>query len=172
MALHHETMMTSEDKTFLKPMVKPCSSDSERHLPFGNKSWDKTVNLPILYTFILRTCGNLHRFWLKNILYAVNPAKITLAEAPFPNAGKLFFGKDIRKMAADNADTVRNLQETFKPATPTNALAIQTTVEKISSKKRKILSGCRHRNLFFHQTKNKFQGQQQPFLGRQSNGSR
>ena len=46
------------------------------------------------------------------ILYAINPAKISLAEAPFPNAGKQLFGNDITKIAADSADIVRNLQKT------------------------------------------------------------
>ena len=45
------------------------------------------------------------------ILYAINPAKISLAEAPFPNAGKQLFGEDITKIAADSADIVRNLQK-------------------------------------------------------------
>ncbi|CAB3979010.1 Hypothetical predicted protein [Paramuricea clavata] len=45
------------------------------------------------------------------ILYAINLAKISLAEAPFANAGKQLFGKDITKIAADRADIVRNLQK-------------------------------------------------------------
>ena len=45
------------------------------------------------------------------ILYDINPAKISLAEAAFLNAGKQLFGNDITKIAADSADIVRNLQK-------------------------------------------------------------
>ena len=45
------------------------------------------------------------------ILYAINPAKISLPEASYPNAGSLLFGNDINKLAADSADISRNLNK-------------------------------------------------------------
>ena len=42
------------------------------------------------------------------ILYAINPSKISLGEAPSPNAGKQLFGNDFTKIAADSADIVQN----------------------------------------------------------------
>ena len=87
------------------------------------------------------------------ILYAINPAKISLAEAPFPNAGKQLFGNNITKIAADSADIVRNLQKNLNQQHP------QTP----SSKKRKISSSClQAKSLFFQHAKNRFQSQQQP----------
>ena len=61
---------------------------------------------------VLRRSKNLH---------AINPAKISLAEAPFPNAGKKLFDTDITKIAAEGADIVRNLQKNLNqehPQTP------------------------------------------------------
>ena len=46
-----------------------------------------------------------------SLLYAINPGKISLAEALCPNAGTLLFGNDINKLAADSADISRNLQK-------------------------------------------------------------
>ena len=43
--------------------------------------------------------------------YAINPSKISLAGALYPNAGTLLFGNDINKLAADSADISRNLQK-------------------------------------------------------------
>ena len=45
------------------------------------------------------------------VLYAINPKKVSLAEASHPNAGKQLFGNDISKIASDSADILRNLQK-------------------------------------------------------------
>lgn len=45
------------------------------------------------------------------VLYAINPKKVSLAEASYPNAGKQLFGSDITKIASESADITRNLQK-------------------------------------------------------------
>ena len=52
------------------------------------------------------------------VLYAINPSKISLAEALYPNAGTLLFGNDINKLAADSADISRNLQKNLASRQP------------------------------------------------------
>ena len=45
------------------------------------------------------------------VLYAINPKKVSLAEASYPNAEKKQFGSDITKIASESADITRNLQK-------------------------------------------------------------
>ena len=45
------------------------------------------------------------------VLYAINPKKVSLAEASYPNAEKQLFGSDITKIASERADITRNLQK-------------------------------------------------------------
>ena len=45
------------------------------------------------------------------VLYAINPKKVSLAEASYPNAEKQLFGSDITKIASESADITRNLQK-------------------------------------------------------------
>ena len=50
------------------------------------------------------------------VLYAINPKKVSLAEASYPNARKQLFGNDISKIASDSADISRNLQKNLSIA--------------------------------------------------------
>ena len=52
------------------------------------------------------------------VLYAINPKKVSLAEASYPNAGKQLFGNDISKIASDSADISRNLQKNLSQSHP------------------------------------------------------
>ena len=52
------------------------------------------------------------------VLYAIDPSKISLAEALYPNAGTLLFGNDINKLAANSADISRNLQKNLASRQP------------------------------------------------------
>ena len=45
------------------------------------------------------------------VLHAINPRKVSLAEASYPNAEKQLFGSDITKIASESADITRNLQK-------------------------------------------------------------
>ena len=45
------------------------------------------------------------------VFYAINPKKVSLAEALYPNAEKQLFGSDITKIASESADITRNLQK-------------------------------------------------------------
>ena len=53
-----------------------------------------------------------------NVPYAINPNKISLAEALYLNAGTLLLGNDINKLAADSADISRNLQKNLASRQP------------------------------------------------------
>ena len=72
------------------------------------------------------------------ILYSINPSKISLVEAPFPNAGKQLFGSDITKIAADSADIVRNLQKNLNQQHPQSSSWSKPQLKKYQAKKRKI----------------------------------
>ena len=72
------------------------------------------------------------------ILYAINPTKISLAEAPFPNAGKQLFGYDITKIAADGADIVCNLQKNLNQQHPQSSSWSKPPLKKYQAKTRKI----------------------------------
>ncbi len=52
------------------------------------------------------------------VLYAINPKKVSLAQASYPNAGKRLFGSDITKIASDSADISRNLQKNLSQSQP------------------------------------------------------
>ena len=71
------------------------------------------------------------------ILYAINPTKISLAEAPFPNAGKQLFGYDITKIAADGADIVCNLQKNLNQQHPQSSSWSKPPLKKYQAKKTK-----------------------------------
>ena len=51
-------------------------------------------------------------------MYAINPKKVSLAEALYPNARKQLFGNDISKIASDSADISRNLQKNLSQSHP------------------------------------------------------
>ena len=106
------------------------------------------------------------------ILYAINPAKISLAEAPFPNAGKQLFGNDITKIAADSADIVRNLQKNLNQQHPQTPSWSKPLLRKYQAKNEKFRPTGPNQNRYFQHAKNRFQSQQQPFRGKQNNGSR
>ena len=73
------------------------------------------------------------------VLYAINPSKISLAEALYPNAGTLLFGNDINKLAADSADISRNLQKNLASRQPsTQNYSTGANFQKYQPKKRKI----------------------------------
>ena len=74
------------------------------------------------------------------VLYAINPSKISLAEALYPNAGTLLFGNDINKLAADSADISRNLQKNLASRQPStqNYSTGASNFQKYQPKKRKI----------------------------------
>ena len=72
------------------------------------------------------------------ILYSINPSKISLAEAPFPNAGKQLFGSDITKIAADSADIVRNLQKNLNQQHPQSSSWSKPQLKKYQAKNEKI----------------------------------
>ena len=72
------------------------------------------------------------------ILYAINPAKISLAEASFPNAGKQLFGSDISKIAADSAEIVRNLQKNLHQQRPQTPSWSKPQFKKYQSKNEKF----------------------------------
>ena len=52
------------------------------------------------------------------VLNAINPKKVSLAEASYPNAAKQLFGSDISKIASDSADISRNLQKILSQSQP------------------------------------------------------
>ena len=105
------------------------------------------------------------------ILYAINPTKISLAEAPFPNAGKQLFGNDITKIAADSADIVRNLQKNLNQQHPQSSSWSKPPLKKYQAKNEKFRSTSFAPNRHSYQAKSRFQFQQQPFRGKQNNSS-
>ena len=74
------------------------------------------------------------------VLYAINPSKISLAEALYPNAGTLLFGNDINKLAADSADISRNLQKNLasRQLSTQNYLSGASNFHKYQSKNEKF----------------------------------
>ena len=105
------------------------------------------------------------------ILYSINPSKISLAEAPFPNAGKQLFGSDITKIAADSADMVRNLQKNLNQQHLQSSSWSKPQLKKYQAKNEKFRSNSFAHNRYSHQAKSRFQFQQQPFRGKQNNSS-
>jgi hypothetical protein len=106
------------------------------------------------------------------ILYAINPAKISLAEAAFPNAGKQLFGSDITKIAADSADIVRNLQKNLTQQRPNTSSWSKPQFKKYQSKNEKFRPVPFGANRFPQgKAKGRFQFQQQPFRGKQNSNS-
>ena len=59
----------------------------------------------------------------------------------------------------------------LKPETPTNAFVVNATVD-IKQKTEKFRPTVFNQDRYFHQAKNRFQGQQQPFRGKLNNDSR
>ena len=59
------------------------------------------------------------------VLYAINPKKVSLAEASYANAGKQLFGNDISKIASDSADISRNLQKNLSQSHPFSTYRFQ-----------------------------------------------
>jgi hypothetical protein len=108
---------------------------------------------------------------LTKILYAINPAKISLAETPFPNAGKQLFGEDITKIAAENADIVRNLQKNLNQQYPQTSSWSKPQLKKYQSKNQHFRPTPFAPNRYPHQAKGRFQFQQQSFRGKQNNSS-
>ena len=105
------------------------------------------------------------------ILYSINPSKISLAEAPFPNAGKQLFGSDITKIAAGSADIVRNLQKNLNQQHPQSSSWSKPQLKKYQAKNEKFRSNSFAQNRHSHQAKSRFQFQLQPFRGKQNSSS-
>ena len=105
------------------------------------------------------------------ILYAINPTKISVAEAPFQNAGKQLFGNDVTKIAADSADIVRNLQNNLSQQHPQSSSWSKPPLKKYQAKNEKFGSTSFAPNRHSYQAKSRFQFQQQPFRGKQNNSS-
>ena len=119
-------------------------------------SHDELLNLVERAICLLGNAANsISALRRSKILYAINSAKIFLAEAAFPNTGKKLFGNDITKIAADSAKIVRNLQKTLNQQHSQTPSWSAPPLGKYQAK---------NENRYFHQAKNRFQDQQQPFL--------
>ena len=70
------------------------------------------------------------------VLYAINPKKVSLAEASYPNAEKQLFGSDITKIASESADITRNLQKNLSQSHSYSNNRFQ--FGKYQSKKRQV----------------------------------
>lgn len=112
------------------------------------------------------------------ILYSINPSKVSLAEASFPNAGKCLFGNDISKLAADSADIARNLQKNLSQTHSHNNATPwpKTQFHKYQSKNEKFRPAQSGPSRFPHAgtTKGKFPfpQRQQSFRGKPNNNFR
>ena len=109
------------------------------------------------------------------VLYAINPSKISLAEALYPNAGTLLFGNDINKLAADSADISRNLQKNLASRQPStqNYLAGTSNFHKYQSKNKKFRQSTQGTTRYARgANRGRFRGQQgnrqQPFRNNNS----
>ena len=97
------------------------------------------------------------------ILYAVNPAKISLAEPPFPNAGKQLFGNDITKIAADSADIVRNLQKNLNQQHPQTPSWSKPPMRKYQAKNKNFVRLPPTKIVIFNMRKTDVKANNSPF---------
>ena len=95
------------------------------------------------------------------VLYAINPKKVSLAEASYPNAGKRLFGSDITKIASDSADISRNLQKNLSQSQPFSSNRFQ--FGKYQSKNDRFRPNSFGHQRFSQAKKRPFQQQHQPF---------